>query len=290
MKKSAGGIFVKGLLRSFIIFALLFGTAAFSYRTAMRYFDIENGETEAMAVIPPEAAQHDDEKNESLTTAKIDDISKHLIFCIDENDGSIKKLVLEIFNCAAHKLCYITIPVKTQLTLSQSLHKELILMKPYFPQFLQISAITSYISGDAAYEYGVLMIEDLLNVSISYYSVVPESLYNTVFATEKIGNDAADVSPSNAKENYPAEIFSQDFLDFLHTIKTETQLREYIKEIYGRIKSNLPYEDKLNYMESYLNTSGENISFEVIAGKNSNSAYIIDKDAAERQLKECMAE
>ena len=42
-------------------------------------------------------------------------------------------------------------------------------------------------------------------------------------------------------------------LEHLHTINTETELRDYIEELYAQIKSNLPLKDKLNYMESYIN-------------------------------------
>jgi len=282
MKKSAGRMFLKGFLISLIFFALIIGIGTQSFRIVMHFFDVKNEVTDVIEIIPT------DREQTGITEARLDDVSKHLIFCVDDSDGSIKKLVLEIFNCAAHKLCYITIPIKTQFTISPSLHKELVLVKPSIPQFLKLSAITTYIPGETAYEYGVLMIEELLNISISYYSVVPQRVYDTVFATEITDREAK--TGENPQKTYPREIFSPDFLEFLHTIKTETQLRNYIKEIYSEIYSNLPLEDKLYYMESYLNTPGENISFEVIAGEDSNSAYTVDEAAAENQLKACMAE
>ena len=53
----------------------------------------------------------------------------------------------------------------------------------------------------------------------------------------------------------------------MHSIDTETQLRSYIKDIYNMIYSNLSYEDKLNYMETYLKIQGKDIHFDLIAGK-----------------------
>ncbi|CRZ35217.1 hypothetical protein DFR55_10485 [Herbinix hemicellulosilytica] len=281
MKKSAGRIFFKGFLLSLIFFALFLGIGILSYQIVMDFFNIENEAVEVAEIITS------DKKQSIITEARLDDVSKHLIFCVDEDDGSIKKLLLEIFNCHSNKMYYFTIPIKTRFTLSSSLHKELVLVKPSIPQFLKLSAITTYIQDDTAYEYSVLMIEDLLDISISYYSVVPQSIYDSVFTTEKIGliKDSNDIS-----DKYPREIFSQDFIEFLGTIKTESELRKYIEEIYGKIKSNLKFEDKLNYMESYLNTAGENIYFEVIAGKDSNSEYTVDKEAAKKQVEACLGE
>jgi len=284
--KNGGRMFVKGFIRSFLFFVFFIAICTLSYKTVMHFWGIDNEAGDAAAVISPYGQQ--EKREQQITEAKLDDVSRHLIFCVDEDDGSIKKAVLEIFNCPAHKLYYITIPIKTQFTLSPALHKRLVLVKPSIPQFLKLSAITAYIPDDTAYEYGVLMIEDLLNISVSYYSAVPQSVYDSVFVTENTGQEAA--GNDDTESTYPREIFSPDFLEFLQTIKTETQLREYIKEIYNRISSNLSFEDKLNYMESYLNTPEKNIFFEVIAGKDSNSEYTIDTDAALKQLQTCMEE
>lgn len=279
MKKSAGKMFLSGFFKSFLFFVLFIVIGTISYKLVMYVFDIKYIDSREEDNIPPAV-----EEQGIITEAKIDDVSKHLIFCIDEADGSIKKLVLEIFNCEAHKLFYITIPIKTQFTLSSSLHKELVLIKPSIPQFLKLSAITGYLPKETVYEYGVLMIEDLLNINISYYSVVPQKLYDTVFSTET--NNQKELNNETSDKFYPREVFSDRFLEFLHTIKTETELRNYIEDIYTQIESNLKLEDKLMYMDSYLKTPGENISFEVISGKESNSAYTIDEDAVKKQLAE----
>lgn len=281
MKKGAGKMFMSGFLKSFLFFVLFIGISTLSYRLVMHFFDIKDITTDIEVVTEPVLKQQ-----VSITEAKIDDVSKHLIYCVDEKDGSIKKIILEIFNCEARKIYYITIPIKTQFTLSSSLHKELVLIKPSIPQFLKLSAITGYFPKETVYEYGVLMIEDLLDIEISYYSVVPQSLYETVFTTENINQN---VNSTESSENlYPREVFSDNFLEYLQTIKTESDLRSYIEEIYTQIESNLKLSDKLMYMDCYITTPGKNIFFEVISGKESNSSYIIDKYEVEKQLKACM--
>ncbi len=274
MRKSAGKIFAVGLLKSFLFFVLFAAISMISYRLIIHFYGIED--MEAVVIIPPL------EKDSEVTEARIDGISRHLIYCVDEDTGEINKLLLEIFNSEKHELYYITIPIKTQLTLSDALHRQLVLIKPSMPGFLKLSAITGYFPKETAYDYGVRMVEDMLNIELSYYSVVPQSIYETVFETEAI-KDKADNKDS--EKPYPREMFSDEFVEFLHTIKTETQLRSYIEELYTGIISNLSFEDKLNYMEGYLNTSGKDIIFEVIAGKDSNSAFVIDERMAAKQLK-----
>jgi hypothetical protein len=42
----------------------------------------------------------------------------------------------------------------------------------------------------------------------------------------------------------------------------------------------------MNYLESYCNTPIDNVSFALIKGENNNSAYIVDRALAARQLTE----
>ena len=273
MRKSAGRIFVIGLLKSLLFFVLFTLISVSSYKLFMHFYGIEDNDV--IAAIPS------DNKHAIITEPQIDVVSKHLIYCVDEETGDIMKLVLEIFDCERLRLNYITIPVKTQITLSDSLHKELVLIKPSIPGFLKLSAITGYLPKETVYEYGVRIIEELLDINISYYTVVPQSIYDTVFETEAINQKS---------KTYPREVFSDGFLEYLHTINTETQLYNYIEELYTKINSNLTFEEKFNYMESYMNIPGRNIRFEVIAGTDSNSGYIIDKTSVDLQLKTYLGE
>lgn len=267
MRRSGSRIFAIGFLKSLLFFLVFAGIMVFAYKLVMHYYGVPA--TNVIEAISPIQEQT------PITKARIDEVSKQLIFSVDEETGDIQKVVLEIFNCEEHRIYYITIPIKTQLILSDTLHQELVLIKPSIPQFLKLSAITGYLPKETAYEYGVLMIEELLNIQVSYYTVVPQGLYQSVFETELV----------KKKENiFPREVFSDEFIEYLSTIDTETQLHIHIEELYTKINSNLSLADKLNYMESYLNTPGKNISFEVVAGEDSNSTYNIDTVATSVML------
>lgn len=275
MRRSTGKIFIIGFLKSLLFLVFFTAIMVFTYKAVMHFYGVpERNIIEAISPIS---------EKEPITQARIDDISKHLIFAVDEETGDIIKLVLEIFNCEEHRIYYITIPIKTQLALSDGLHKELVLIKPSIPQYLKLSAITGYLPKEKVCEYGVVMIEDLLDIEISYYTLVPQAVYQTIFETEQVKKDVSNKQDSG--DRVPREVFSEEFLEYLSTIDTETKLSTYIKELYTQVDSNLSLADKLNYMESYIKTPGKNIVFELIAGEDSNSAYNIDIAKAKEMLK-----
>lgn len=257
--KNAWRMFLSGLIKSLIFMFFLFGVGILSYKAVLHIFHIPES---PLKVSPETAADSQD-----ITTATVDDISKNLIFCVDQKNGEITKLLLEIFPCSQHKLYYITIPVQTQFTMSDSLYRELVLVDPAIPQVIKLSGITKYFPEDKVYEYGVLLIEDLLKLKLSFYTAMPDSVYHSIFVTEET-----------------KEIFTPEYDEFLKTLKTEKQVNDYLKTFYDTISSNLSVTDKLKYTESYLGLTLGDISFEPIAGNQTNSAYVIDAAKAEEQL------
>jgi hypothetical protein len=260
--KMAWRMFVSWLVKSLICMFFLFGVGILSYKAVMHFFHIP--EVQPMVSLGSVTGQKD------ITTATIDDISKNLIFCVDDKNGDISKLILEIFNCADHKLYYITIPARTQFTMSDILYRELVLVDPAIPQVIKLSGIKNYFPKDKVYEYGVLLLEDLLDMKLSYYTVMPESVYNSVFIT-----DTSETSK---------EIFSGEYKEFLKKLTTEKQVTDYLEELYDTIDSNLSVTDKQKYVESYLELTLEDISFELIAGNQTNSAFIVDTAGVAKQL------
>lgn len=273
MRKSTSKIFAIQFIKSLVFIVTFIGIILVTYYAIMHYYGTDEA-SNTISILPAK-------RQTQIYTASIDDISKHLIFSVDEESGDIKKVVLEIFNCEAHRMVYITIPITTQFTLSDPLYRELLLTKPSIPQSLKLSAVAGYFPKESIYQYGVLMIEDMLNIKISYYSVVTQSIYESVFTTGDLPRSSVGWQDSH---RYTGEIFSDDFLEFLHTITSETDLRNYIKDTYNRIESNLSLEGKLNYIESYLKVTGENILFEIIPGVDSNSGYTVDKLMTKRLI------
>lgn len=286
MKKSAGKMFVSSFLKSFLIILVFASVGVLSYQTVMHYLKI-----------PDTKAALTTEKQEpvSITQTSIDDISKNLIYCVDDETGEINKILLEIFHCKNKKLYYITIPVRTQFTMTDSLYRKLVPVNPAIPQMIKLSGITKYFEMETVYDYGVLIVEDLLKIKISYYTAIPQSVYETMFITEKLIPDSAaqegtEPEGTEPEETVPKEVFSEDYVIFLKSLKTAEDLSKYIEDIYPSVQSNLTLNEKMNYFDSYCNTPRSNIFFELISGVDHNSAYSIDTDYATQQIAECMSE
>lgn len=277
-------MFFKGLLQSFFIVALLLGAGVLGYQLTMKNLQPEE------AIL----AYQEDTVPESITQARVDDISKNLIYCYNEDTGEITKLLLEIFDCKNKQLTYITIPMRTQITMSDSLYRKMVAVNPQIPQVMLLSSMTKYLDSDTVFDYGVLMLDDLLGIDISYYTATPQSTYDTIF-TEKVptdsdGNTDDGEINNTSGQTLPVEAFTDDYITFLKTIKTEEELGTYIESFYSDVRSNLSAHDKMNYLDSYRATPLSNVSFELISGNNQNSAFLIDKEQSAQRLNELTAD
>ncbi|MDF2537042.1 MAG: putative rane protein [Herbinix sp.] len=282
MKKRAARTFIRSFVKSIFIVLILLGAGVLSYRAVIRYLKVSDTDIVEAYSISEDESRNKEEiiKEEGINEASVDDVSRNLIYCIDNQTGKIDKILLEIFHCKNKKLSYITIPVKTQFTMTDILYRRLITVNPSVPQVIKLSNITKYFDQDAVYDYGVLLMEDLLKIKISYYTVIPKELYITVFGTENL--------KAGQKGTLPKEIFSEEYRTFLSTLTSMQAISNYLEEIYPFLQSNLSLTGKMNYLESYSKTTLLDVYFEMIRGTDSNSAYSIDTDKAEQQLKECL--
>jgi hypothetical protein len=256
---------VRVLVLVFLIPLALITLILFACRTVMHIWGVPGIEKVKVCGGSPE--------EEHITEAVMEDVSKNLIYCVDDETGEINKVVLEILNCKDKRLYYITIPVRTRFTMSGVLYQKLTLVDPKIPQVIKLSALKSCFDDDTVYDYGVLIVQDLLGIDISYYTAVSQRIYEGIFFGEE-----------QEEEDISKEAFSEDYIELLQSIKTKDELKKYISKIYPSLKSNLTLYQKMNYFESYCQISMSNIFFEVIAGENKNCAYIINQTQAAQQI------
>ena len=255
------GLFARKFLRSFVYVLIFSSVGVISYRIVMSLWNV----TEAQEI---SSVQSEETIKKPITVPTIDDISKNLIFIVNSDTGDLKHLLLEIFHCEDKRMEYITIPIRTQITLSESLYQKLTLVHPAIPQVMKLSAVTEYFDKDVIYDYSVLIIQEQLGIEISYYTAVPEDLYDTIF--------------TSIDNRYSA--FSNDYKEFIRSIKTADELRDYIEEIYPKLVTNISLYEKMNYFESYLQTPLNKVTFNLINGNDKNSAYYIDRTLAKKQI------
>jgi hypothetical protein len=284
LKQSAGRLFIRGFVQSFFIVVILLGAGILGFRLTKYFLELPGEE----AIV----AYQGETVPESITVATIDDISKNLIYCYDEDTNEIIKIILEVFHCEDKKLTYITIPIRTRLTISDALYQDLVLVQPAIPQVMHLSSMVNYYDSETVLEYGVLIIEDLLDIDISYYTAIPQTTYDMIFTEKTIipEESSAFSDIATTKETIQVEAFREEYMEFLKTIQTEEELSTYIEQIYPSFQSNLSVAQKMNYLESYCLTPLKNIFFDIIRGNDSNSAYMIDHELVKQQLRELSAD
>lgn len=267
VRNKTRGLFARKFVKSCIYILIFSSIGVISYSFVMNLWNV----TKAQEI---SSVRSEETTNEPITVPSIDDISKNLIFVMNFDTGDLKHLLLEIFHCEDKRMEYVTIPIRTQITLSESLYQKLTLVHPAIPQVMKLSALTRYFDKDIIYDYSVLIIQEQLGIEISYYTAIPEDLYNSIF--------------TSIDNTYSA--FSNDYKEFIRTIKTAEELRDYIEETYPKLISNISLYEKMNYFESYLQTPLNKVTFNLINGNDKNSAYYIDSTLAKKQIDDYIRE
>lgn len=270
-KKSVGQIFIRVFLQSFFIMIILIGVGVASYKLTTYYYKITEKEV---------SAEDKDAVKDIVDDVKIDRVSKNLIYHVDSKTGEIKHLILEIFSMDTYNLDYITIPVNTEFAMSNELYQRIYANHSDVPQIVKISNMSEYFSKDTKYSYGALLIEDLLGVDISYYTILEDAIYNQIFTEDSLSQ--ADTE----KEAEQKQIFTDDFYDQIENLTDEALIIDYLESFYKKIESNLTIKNKLKYAASYVFVNKDYIHFYIIPGTAKESNFTVSIEEAKSLLQE----
>ncbi len=263
-KRNAMAVFFRGFGMSLLLIAMLLLTGFVSYKVSLFYFN-ERGvskNSKASAVI-----------QELYGSVAVEDISKNLIYSVDKKSGKVKGLVLEIFNTNTNNMDYITIPANTEITISNELYQKLAKAGCEAPQIIKVSAISKYFSKDTMYEYGELIINDLLGIDISYYTVVEPKTFKRMF--EKTQRRETVQEEENAKvQTVNLWTLTEAYMSELRAVeKEEKAVKEYIEKAYESCTSNLSVRSKKEYAKDYLRWDIEHTHFHMIPGVVEEDCY-----------------
>jgi hypothetical protein len=282
LARNKGKSTVSKILKYVIIILFLLTAGICGYAFTIYYFS----DPDADILVANQIQQ----EQEPITKASIDDISKNLIYGYDTKTGEINNIILEIYHCKKKQLTYITIPTRTQFTMSDTLYRKLVPVYPSIPQVIKLSAISKYLDDDTRFDYGVLILEDLLRIDISYYTAIPQEIFDEIFTMDEITRskdvaiDDEQSENDDNKEMVHAAVFKTSYKKKMGKLKTKEDLSNYIEELYSEITSNLSFHDKMNYLDSYCRTSIDNVSFDLIRGDDRNSAFVVNTTLVEMQL------
>lgn len=263
-KKSAGAVFLAGFGKSLLIIGLLFLTGFASYKVSLFYFNERGviGDSKASLAI-----------RELYGSVEVEDISKNLIYSVDKDSGKIKGLVLEVFNTNTGNMDYITIPATTEITISNELYEKLAKAGCEAPQIIKMSAIYKYFSGTAMYEYGELILNDLLGIDIGYYTVMESEEFQKIF--EKITYKEAVRTEETARVQTVGQwVLKESWISELKAVeKDEKAVKDYIEKIEKNWESNLPLRSRKKYTADYLKWNIDNTYFHTIPGIKEEKSY-----------------
>ena len=174
-KKNIAKIFAVSLLKSILGILIIIAVGFASYKIS--YMILSNNSEKVGTT--------SNEIEDIIEEAQTDEISKNLIYV--SNGNKISHLMLEICNTKTNNMDYITIPVGTDYTIPTVMYQRLSTVNQEIPQIVRIGRLKQYFEKDEdAYGYGELIIEKMLGIKISYYTVIDQETYANHYSRRNV--------------------------------------------------------------------------------------------------------
>lgn len=222
-------IVLRTFLKTIGIIALLIGVGVASYFLTMLFFKTT------------ERVERSTQYNHVIEV-NVGSESSNLIYSVEEDTKKVRAVVLELFDEETGNLDYITIPNKTQIALSPAKYNEYLEVSSQIPQIVTMRDINEYFTGDVAYEYGILLLQEELNVEIGYFTALNSEEFNKRF--EK-------------KEG--AYTPRQEYLDTVSQNKDEGAMKDFIEKEWDYIISDITLAQKQQYADSLVKVNRDYI-------------------------------
>ena len=275
-KKSIAKVFILSLLKSILGIAIIIAVGFASYKIS--YMVLSNNSENV--------GTSSNEIKDIVEEAQTDEISKNLIYVSNEN--KISHLMLEICNTKTNNMDYITIPVGTDYTIPTDMYQRLSTVNEEIPQIVRIGRLKQYFQKDEdAYGYGELIIEKMLGVKISYYTVIDQETYANHYSRRDINVKFKPLSLAESKNDKSVtvpqkiSVASESYISQLKDIKGDQEkIAEFIKQQYERVDSNLTVYNKIGYGLYLLGYDDNLIHYWGIPGKYSDKIFAVDTKAS----------
>lgn len=248
MKKRTGRIFLRGMLKSCLYLGIFIAVFFISYKVTGKYLERKGtGKSSSMGL--------DITMN---TKGRLNVIAYNLIFNVDKSSKELQNVVLEILNTNTDCLSYMTIPMNAKFTMSSELYKTVCEKNTGVPQIVSFGSFHNYIAASQYYDFGTMLLEDTLDVDISYYTVVTSDIFEDIFNQEENILVLSD-SVKNAAKDY-----------------TEQNIITYLTDFYKCTACNLSLEDRLTYTPTLSRVDLDNVIYSVLPGEADSSEYSVD--------------
>lgn len=275
-KKSVAKIFALSLLKSILGIVVIIAVGFASYKIS--YMILSNNSEKV--------GTSSDEIKDIIEEAQTDEISKNLIYV---NSGKrISHLMLEICNTKTNNMDYITIPVVADYTIPTDMYQRLCTVNQEIPQIVRIARLTQYFEREEdAYGYGELIIEKMLGIKISCYTVIDQETYRKHYSERNVNVKFIPKSLATTEDagsvivTEKISVASEAYTNQLKDIKgDQTKIAEFIKEQYERVESNLTVYNKIGYVECYEKLDPELFHYWGVPGMYNDKIFQVDTKAS----------
>ena len=283
-KKRALKFFARCLVKSLLVIASLGLAGLVSYKVSLFYLSKSS----------KDIASSPSEIEKIMEEAKTDEISKNLLFVVD-GDKKISHLMLEICNTKTNNMDYVTIPVKVDYTIPSKMYQKLASVEDEVPQIVRLAKLRSYFTDfedTEAYGYCELVLEKMLGIDISYYTVLTEDVYSSHYqeVTMTTNYEVADPNAEDAGTGSVEMAVSQASDSYKNQLKDlggdENKIVDFIKDQYGRVASNLTVYNKIGYLECYQKLNVDNFHYWGVPGQNSGKKFVVDTESTKKFLED----
>lgn len=205
----------------------------------------------------------------------------NIIYSANETDKRIEDLAVEIFNSKTGNLDIITIPVKTEYTISEDLFERLSAVSPQMPQMIKLENIPEYFSIPDCYQYGQLILEDMLGVKLSFYTKIT----NTVFS-DYLKAEERDMYLTDAKKYTFDMLTMSSYLknEIMDEEITQDNITAYLTRLGTKFASNLTTSNKYLYKDAYLKVALDKVYYWHVPGTFSDDKSTFEMDEAQSRL------
>ncbi len=248
-KKSVARIIAGSFFKTLGALILLVAAGVLSYYLTMLYYR-QTARTERST-----AYTH-------VITVNTGNESSNLIYSYDETTGKIQAMVLELFDATTKNMNYITIPADTRISISPSTYAELIKVSGQLPQLASMADINSYFSGDVAYEYGILILQEEFPVDIGYFTALPSDKFDEYFQIR-----------SKSEKIYAP---SDSLLDRAAACRSEREMKDLIGDIWDDLVSDTTLSQKSHYADALRQVNREYIRTDSVYGSQADGYFALD--------------
>ena len=286
-KNNVAKVFMVSLLKSILCILIILGVGVASYKIS---YNILSDGTGSIGTSSGDIS-------DIIEDAQTDEVSKNLIYV--KNGDYITNIMIEICNTKTNNMDYVSIPIRTDYTIPTSMYQKLCTVNQEIPQIVRLGRLKTYFSNEEdAYGYGELIIEKMLGVKISYYTVIDQETYNSHFEKKKIMVAYKHVESvmnelTGEMEDVTTDIYADEAISVANKTYTEElraisgdreKIAEYIKDQYERVNSNLTVYNKIGYIEAYEKMNVDYFHYWGIPGQRNGKIFSVSTPEAKKFL------